>query len=82
MLFVHQFEKYLTIYLFDLDIPLKIIITMIAGSLVLIATCIITITIKCKCKNNTKPSQGNFPHFDAGSIGPNYGYAPAKAHER
>ena len=61
---------------------MEIIISVIAGSAVLIAICIITITVRYKCQKQRQPSQDSYPHFDASTIGPNYGYASAKAYQR
>ena len=55
-----------------------IIIT--AGIVIIIAVIIITIVIKCTCSNNRTP-QESYPHFDANSIPPNYGYSSSNAHQ-
>ena len=56
-----------------------IIITI--GIIIIIAIIIITIVIKCACNNNNRTPQESYPHFDANSIPPNYGYTSSKAHQ-
>ena len=66
---------------FVLDIPIEMFIIITAGIVIIIAVIIITIVIKCTCNKNGT-SQENYPHFDGGTIPPNYGYTSSKAHQR
>ena len=47
----------------------------------IVAICMVTIIIRCRCMNRAHSPQETYPHFDANSIPPNYGYTSSKAHE-
>ena len=64
-----------------LDIPTEMFIIITAGIVIIIAVIIITIVIKCTCNNN-RTQQESYPHSDANSIPPNYGYTSSKTHQR
>ena len=63
------------------DIPIEMFIVITAGIVIIIAVIIVTVVIKCTCNNNRTP-QENYPHFDANSCPPNYGYTSSEAHQR
>ena len=60
---------------------MEIVLVIIAGCVILILVCIIAVVIRCYCKNRST-HKDSYPHFDATSIPPNYGYASSKAHQR
>ena len=70
-----------TLCSFFADIPIEIFIIITVGIVIIIAVIIITIVIKCTCNNNNRTPQESYPHFDANSIPPNYGYTSSKAHQ-
>ena len=57
------------------------IIIIIVGVTVILAICTVTIIIRCRCMNRAQSAQDNYPHFDANSIPPNYGYTSSKTHQ-
>ena len=68
-------------FYFVSDIPIEMFIIVTTGIVIIIAVIIVTIVIKCTCNNNRTP-QESFPHFDANTIPPNYGYTASKAHQK
>ena len=74
-------ESFVVICCFVADIPMEMFIIITAGIVIIIAVIIITIIIKCTCNKN-RTTQEHYPHFDANSVPPNYGYTSSKAHQR
>ena len=61
---------------------MEIILVIIAGCAILVLVCIIAIIIRCYCNRNSPQPTDTYPHFDAASIPPNYGYTSSQAHQK